>query len=76
MFDHFLYQGRVKSQGKNMRGSIDTYVYELGGGCHAEVKGLDLFPLGFGVYGRCHISANMISSLDEVWVVAQGLCNT
>jgi hypothetical protein len=69
MFDHHLYQGRVKSQDKNVRGSIDTYIYEPRGGLRAGVEGLDLFPLGFGVHGRCHISANMKSSLDEVWIV-------
>jgi hypothetical protein len=43
MFNHHLYQGRVRSQDKNVRGSIDTYIYKLGGGLHAGVKGLDLF---------------------------------
>jgi hypothetical protein len=76
MFDHHLYKGRVKSQYKNVWGSIDTYVYELGGGLHAGVKGLDLFQLGIDVYGRCHISANVISSQDKVWNVPQGPCNT
>jgi hypothetical protein len=75
MFDHHLYQGRVKSQDKNVRGSIDTYIYELGGGLHARVKGLDLFPLGFGVHGHCHVSTNVISILDKVWIVPQGLCD-
>jgi hypothetical protein len=52
MFDRRLYQGRVKSQGKNVRGSIDTYIYELRGSLHAGVEGLDMFLLGFGIH-RC-----------------------
>jgi hypothetical protein len=66
MFDHHMYQARVKSQDKDIRGSIDTYIYELRGGLHVGVKGLDMFPLGFGVHGRCHVLANVKSSLDEV----------
>jgi hypothetical protein len=66
MFNHYLYQGRVRSQDKNVRGSIDTYIYKLRGHLHAGVKGLDLFPLCFGVHGRYHVSANVKSSLDEV----------
>jgi hypothetical protein len=69
MFDHRLYQGRVKSQDKCVRGSIGTYIYELRGGLHAGVKGLDLFALGFSVHARYHISANVESSLDEFWIV-------
>jgi hypothetical protein len=75
MFYHHLYHGRVKSQGKNVRGSIDTYIYKLRGSLHAGVEGLDLFLLGFGIHRWCHISANMKSILDEVWIVPQGLCN-
>jgi hypothetical protein len=75
MFDHCLYQGRVSSQDIYIRGSIETYIYELGGGCHARVKGLDLLPLGFGVHRRCHVSANVITRLNEIWVVPQGLYN-
>jgi hypothetical protein len=62
MFDHNLYQGRVRSQANYMRGSIDTYIYELGGGRHARVRTL----ICFGVYGHCHVSADVISNLDEV----------
>jgi hypothetical protein len=46
MFDHRLYQGRVKSQGKKVRGNIETYIYELGCSLHAGVEGQDLFQLG------------------------------
>jgi hypothetical protein len=52
MFDHHLYQRRVKSQGKNVRGGIDTYIYELRGSLHAGVEGLDLFMLGCGIHRR------------------------
>jgi hypothetical protein len=75
MFNHRLYQGRVKSQEKNVRGCIDAYIYELRCGLHAGVKGLELFPLGIGVHGCCHVSANVKSTLDEVWIVPQGLYN-
>jgi hypothetical protein len=63
-------------QDKNVKRSIDTYIYELGGGLHAGVKGPNMFPLDFGIDGRCHVSANVISGLDKVWIVPQGLCNT
>jgi hypothetical protein len=46
VFDHCLYYGRVKTQDKKVRESIETYIYELGGGLHAGVKGLDPFSLG------------------------------
>jgi hypothetical protein len=76
VFDHCLYYGRVKTQDKKVRESIETYIYELGGGLHAGVKGLDPFSLGCGVYGCYHISANVKSDLDDVGIVPQRLYNT
>jgi hypothetical protein len=47
-----------------VRGSIETYIYELGGSLHAGVEGLDLFLLGLGIHGHQHISTDMESSLN------------
>jgi hypothetical protein len=47
-----------------VRGSIETYIYELGGSLHAGVEGLDLFLLGLGIHGHQYISTDMESSLN------------
>jgi hypothetical protein len=51
VFDHRLYQGLVKCQGKKVKGNIETYIFELRGGLQAGVEGLDLFLFGLGIYG-------------------------
>jgi hypothetical protein len=66
VFDHCLYYGRVKTQDKKVRESIETYIYELGGGLHAGVKGLDPFSLGCGVYGCCPTETLQHASIDVV----------
>jgi hypothetical protein len=65
-----------RPQGKKVRGSIETYIYELEGSLHAGVEGLDLFLFGLGIHGRRYVSTDMESSLNEVWIVPQGFCNT
>jgi hypothetical protein len=76
MFDHLLHQRRVRCEDEKGRGCLDIYIYKLRGGLHARVECLDPFSLGFGVHVCCYVSTNMESSLDEVWIVPQGLCNT
>jgi hypothetical protein len=71
-----LYQGQVRPQGKKVRESIETYIYELKGSLHAGVEGPDLFLFGLGIHGHQYILTNMESSLNEVQIVPQGLYNT
>jgi hypothetical protein len=75
MFYHHLFQGKVRSQGKEIE-NIKTYIYELGGSLHAGVEGLELFLLGLGIHGCRYVLTNVEPNLNEVWVVPQGLCNT
>jgi hypothetical protein len=55
---------------------MKTYIYEFGGSLHARVEDLDFFLFSLGIHGRRHVSADVEPSLNEVWVVPQGLCNT
>jgi hypothetical protein len=56
----------MAANSKKVRGSIETYIYELGGSLHAGVQGLDLFLFGLGIHGHRYVSTNMESSLNEV----------
>jgi hypothetical protein len=75
MIYHRLFQGRIRSQGKETE-SVKTYIYELRSSLHAGVEGIDLFLLGLGIHVRQYVSTNVEPNLNDVRVVPQGLYNT
>jgi hypothetical protein len=59
-----------------VRKTKDTYINTSQGGIQIGVKCLDIRMVSFCVDSRRDESAHAESSLNELWVIPQGLCES